>query len=546
MHRLQDLVRLHREGVPGRTAARLLKMGRNTIARYTKALATAGLLDGNPKDLPTMETLRAAVDEHAPAKTPKQQKSSIERWLPIVDSKYAAKVPPTAIYDFLRLEHADFDGSLSAIKRRCAALRRAAGVQPEDVTMPVDTVAGDVAQVDFGYVGKLFDPDAGKEKKAWVFVMTLGYSRHMVARIAFDQKVETWLRLHIECFEELGGVPKTVVPDNLKSAVTRAAFGVDDETVLNRSYRELARHYGFVVDPTPPHSPEKKGKVESSVRYVKSNFFKAHAPADIRDARVCLQRWMVDIAGQRRHGTTGKRPVIVFEQHEKASLRPLPRERMTLAVWHRAKVHRDCHAVFRGEFYSAPWNLVGRHIELRATRFTVTVYCDDQYICTHERVARGKRATIESHLPDQRSALRQRSRDHWQSLAYEIGKPVGDYVAAIFDSDDVLQKLRQVQAVVTHLQTFPPERANAACIRAMHYGNQSYAGIKDILRRGLDLIPIPGGGNRLAKHWSTKPRFSRVPSRATDDHDPRPDQRAEEAPTLWSPRDHGTPRAASE
>ena len=546
MHRLQELVRLHRQGIRGRAAARILKMGRNTISRYAKALATAGLLEGDPSELPSCEVLRAAVDKHAPLSTPTQQKSSIERWLPVVDAKYGDGVPPTAIYDFLRLEHPDFTGSLSAIKRRCAAVRRSRGVTQDDVTMPVETAAGDVAQVDFGYVGKLFDPESGKERKAWVFVMTLGCSRHMVARIAFDQKVETWLRLHIECFEELGGVPKTIVPDNLKAAVIRAAFGTDDEASLNRSYRELARHYNFVVDPTPPRSPEKKGKVESAVRYVKSNYFKAHAPEDIRDARRGMQRWLVDIAGQRRHGTTGKRPAEVFQQEEMQLLSPLPSERMQLVAWQRAKVHRDCHVVFRGEFYSAPWNLVGKHVELRVTRFAVTVYCDDNYVCTHDRVPRGKRSTIESHLPDQRSALRHRCREHWQSLAYEIGKPVGDYVTAIFDSDDVLHKLRQVQAVVTHLQGFPVERANKACIRAMHYGNQSYAGIKDILRRGLDLIPIPGDGNRLAEHWSTKPRFSRVPSRATDDHDPRPDQRAEEAPTLWRPRDDGAPRAASE
>jgi len=546
MHRLQDLVRLHRQGHPGRAISRLLRMGRNTVTRYSQALQAAGLLEGDPDELSDMETLRAAVDEHVPAATPPQQQSSISRWLPIVDAKYAAGVTPTAIFDFLRLEHSDFDGSLSSVKRRCAALRRARGVSPDDVTMPVETDPADVAQVDFGYVGKLYDSEAGKLRKAWVFVMTLGYSRHMVARLVFDQKIETWLRLHIECFEELGGVPRTIVPDNLKAAVIRAAFGVNEETVLNRSYRELARHYGFVVDPTPPRSPEKKGKVESSVRYVKSNYFKAHAPEDVRDARVGLQRWLVDIAGQRRHGTTRQRPAEVFQQEERSLLAPLPRERMELVAWQRAKVHRDCHVVFRGEFYSTPWHLVGKQLELRVTRVAVTVYHEDSYICTHDRVHRGKRATIESHLPDQRSALRHRSREHWESLAYAIGRPVGDYVSAIFDSDDVLHKLRQVQAVVTHLQSFPASRANAACVRALHYGNYSYAGVKDILRRGLDLIPIPGGGNRLAEHWSTKPRFSRVPSRATDDHDPRPDKRAEETPPLWRARDHGAPRAAGD
>lgn len=544
-HRLQDLVRLHRQGLPCRAISRVLKMGRNTIASYADALRKTGLLDGDPDDLPDLTRLREAVEqERGLPKLPRQQQSSIERWLPIVDEKYADGVTPTAIYDFLRLEHEDFTGSLSAIKRRCAALKRARDISPDDVTMPVETDPGDVAQVDFGYVSRLYDPEAGKEKKAWVFVMTLGFSRHMVARIVFDQKVETWLRLHIECFEELGGVPKTVVPDNLKAAVVRAAFGVDDETVLNRSYRELARHYGFVVDPTPPRSPEKKGKVEASVRYIKHNYFKAHAPQDVREARAGLQRWLVDIAGQRRHGSTGRRPAEVFAQSEKSQLSALPRERMELVAWQRAKLHRDCHVVFRGEFYSAPWRFVGKHLELRVTEHAVTVYRDDHFICTHRRVARGKRATVESHLPEQRSALRNRSREHWESLAYAIGKPTGDYVKATFDSDDVLHKLRQVQAVVTHLQGFPAERANAACARALHYGNYSYQGIKNTLRRGLDLIPIPGGGNRLADHWSTRPRFSRVPSRATDDHDPRPDHRPEEAAPLRRVADDGATRTA--
>jgi len=514
MHRLQDLVRLHRQGLPARSIARVLRMGRNTVARYSDALRSEQLLDGDAADIPETATLRAAINKHhGLPKLPRQQQTSIARWLPIIDTKFDAGVGPTAIYDFLRLEHGeDFDGSLSAVKRRCAARRRLRGVRPEDVAIRVETDPGDVAQVDFGYVGKLYDPDEGVLRKAWVFVMTLGYSRHMVARIVFDQKVDTWLRIHIECFEELGGVPGTLVPDNLKAAVVKCAFGVDGETSLNRSYRELARHYDFVIDPTPPRSPKKKGKVESAVRYVKSNYFKAHAPEDIRDAKRGLLRWLTEVAGKRRHGTTGKQPAEAFELEEKAHLRPLPTTRLELVAWQRAKVHPDCHVVFRREFYSVPWQLVGEHVELRVTRSVVTAYHNDEHVCVHDRVKPGQRSTNEAHLPDQRSSLRHRSRSHWESLAYAIGEPVGDYVRAIFDSDDVLSKLRRVQAVVTHLQSFPVHRARAACVRALHYQNFTYAGLKDILRRGLDLTPLPGGGNKLAEHWSQKPRFSRVPT----------------------------------
>jgi hypothetical protein len=122
------------------------------------------------------------------------------------------------------------------------------------------TEPGQIAQVDFGYIGKLYDPAERRFRKAWVFVLVLGYSRHLFAKIAFDQKVETWIRLHMEAFAALGGVPAVLIPDNLKAAVIRAAFGVDSETALNRSYRELARHYDFKIDPTPPCDPKKRAR----------------------------------------------------------------------------------------------------------------------------------------------------------------------------------------------------------------------------------------------------------------------------------------------
>ena len=95
----------------------------------------------------------------------------------------------------------DFKGTLSAAKRLCATVSKAKPVSPDDVVIPVETAPGEVAQVDFGYVGKIYDPAAGRERKAWVFVFVLGFSRHMFARIVFDQKIETWLRVHVEAFE---------------------------------------------------------------------------------------------------------------------------------------------------------------------------------------------------------------------------------------------------------------------------------------------------------------------------------------------------------
>jgi transposase len=306
MDRLQELVRLHRMGSGGREVARLLGMSPNTERAYRIALEAAGMLVGPIADLPTLERLKAAVEERLPRKTPPQQTSSLEDWLGKIEELWKKGVGPRAIYDTLRLEDEQFRESratLSAVKRVCLRLKRARGIQPEDVAIPVETRPGEVAQVDFGYVGRLYDPRARVMRKAWVFVLVLGYSRHMFARIVFDQTTETWLRLHVEAFEELGGVVEVVVPDNLKAAVIRAAFGVDGPTALNRSYRELARHYGFKVDPTPVRDPEKKGKVESGVKYVKRNFFRGRAGQDVDLAAAALHRWVHEIAGTAATGS---------------------------------------------------------------------------------------------------------------------------------------------------------------------------------------------------------------------------------------------------
>ena len=545
MHRLQEFVRLHREGRSFREIAHLLRMSRKTIRRYSKALAKAGLLEGSAADLPEVTALAAAVRKLLPASQPPQQSSSVAKWLPVIEPLVLDKgVGPTAIYDLLRLEHDDFDGSLSAVKRACAQILRKRPVQATDVTMPVETVAGDVAQVDFGYVGKLHDPDRGIPRKAWLFVITLGFSRHTVARIVFDQKAETWIQLHVECLRELGGVPRTLVPDNLKAAVVRAAFGTGEDPLIHRSYRELARHYGFEIDPTPPRSPQKKGKVERTIQYIKRNFFATREFTDIREARRELQRWLDEIAGERRHGTTGRKPRQVFETEEKPALQPMPASRFELVIWKRARLHRDCHVIFRREFYSAPWRLVGQDLDLRVTQASVAIYRDTEHLWTHDRVPPGKRSTVESHLPEGRREYRHRTREHWIDQAHAIGKPVGDLAEAIFDSDDVLCQLRKVMAIVTHLAEHPAERACAAAARALHFGAMSYPAIKDILRKGLDMQPLPDARQGLLS-WESRPRFSRVtPRTPPHDDNTRADAGAQEAPALRRAAEPGPPGAA--
>jgi transposase len=511
MHRLQELVRLHRLRTGARETARLLGMGPNTERQYREAVAEAGLLDGPVEALPGIEELKAAVlAQHPPPALPLHQSTSLGRYREVIAALVDKGLGPRAIFDRLRLEEPDFGGSHSAVKRLCRALARARGVRARDVAIPVETAPGEVAQVDFGYVGRLFDPVLQVLRKAWCFVLVLGFSRHMVVRVVFDQKIETWLRLHVEAFEELGGVPQTLVPDNLKAAVVRAAFTVDDQSELNRSYRELARYYGFKIDPTPPYDAAKKGKVEAGVKYVKGNFFVGREEGDVEPVRRDLQRWVYEIAGTREHGTTHKQPLGQFEAIERAALLPLPKTAWEPVLWRRARVHRDAHIALEKRLYSVPWRHIGQSVWVRATEHTVAVYAQDERVATHSRRGRGYRSTVEAHLPDHRGDLRHRSRAYWEHRADALGEEVGRYIRAIFDSDEVLSQLRTVQAVVTHLESFPVERARAACRRAEHFGSYGYGALKNILRRALDFEPLPEQAPALPS--VPAPRFARPAS----------------------------------
>lgn len=479
---------MHRQGVAYRKIARLLEMSPNTERKYRLAFGSAGLLTGDPEEIPTLDTLKMTLAVQLPPVEAPQQTSSIESFKDEI-AQMVDRAGPQAIYDRLRLENRDFQGSLSAVKRMYRRIKRERGPRAEDVVLVVETAPGEVAQVDFGYVGKLFDPKSGRIRKAYAFVMVLGYSRLMYVDLVFDQSVDTWLRLHVDAFEYLGGIPETVVPDNLKAAVTRCFFGFKDKPELNRSYRELGRYYGFMIDPTPPYSPEKKGKVESGVKYVKQNFFAPRQLEELEEAQTQLRHWLEEVANRRLHGTTKRIPREVFDTEEHATLKELPPRRWAPVVWKRAKVHPDSHVEFERRLYSVPFPLIGQQVWIKACGKSIDIYFDDELVTSHMRGSSAYN-TKDAHLPEGRRDLRHRGRDWWQKKANQISPLVGNYIEEVFEADDVFNQLRCVQSIVSYLEQFPVERAEAACDRARMFGNYTYQGIKRILVEGLDLEQV--------------------------------------------------------
>lgn len=324
------LGRLHL-GEPDRRIARDLGISRNTVAHYRLWATRHGVLPHRP--LPDPATL-AALLAPAPSERPAHEQSLVEPLRERVLALYERGVEGQAIWQLLVEEHG-FTGSYWSVKR---FLRRHAA-RARRATLRLEVGPGEEAQVDFGSAGQFLDPESGRMRRAWVFVMTLSFSRHQYAELVFDQTVETWRRLHRAAFEFFGGVPRRVGPDNLRAALVHAAL-YDPE--VQRSYRECAEHYGFLIAPCRPRTPEHQGKVEQGgVHYLKRNALAGRAFRDLHDGHRHLLRWCLEVAGRRRHGTTKQIPLEVFDHVERAALGALPLTPWQPVEWKRAKLHGD-------------------------------------------------------------------------------------------------------------------------------------------------------------------------------------------------------------
>lgn len=283
-----------------------------------------------------------------------------------------------------------FKGSYPTVKRYINKLKRS-----QNIFVRINTEPGEEAQVDFGYVGLTKD-DSGKSRKTWVFDMRLSYSRIDYYQKVYDQKVETFIAAHINAFEAFGGVPKYVRIDNLKSAILKASFY---EPLYQQAYKDFARYYGFSPLSCRIARPNDKGKVESGIKFVKGNFFKGRTFASGKDLDCQLKAWN-SIANQRIHGTTRKVPLEVFTEEEKSILSPLPPVRFSLAKIFTRKVYHDCHIYVDYNYYSVPYEYVGKIVDVEITESLVKVCYAGERIALYKRIAgRGSFSTVESHYP---------------------------------------------------------------------------------------------------------------------------------------------------
>jgi transposase len=477
---IRELLRHIQQTSSDREVARTTGAHRRTVQRYRRWAAQQGLLVGV---LPPLEQVQALLEQRMTAAAPPQTVSSVEPYRALAVRLYQEGVEGTAIWQ--RLREQGFRGHLSAVYRFLASLGSAELV----AVVRVEREPGEEAQVDFGAAGRMLDEATGMVRKAWAFVMLLSWSRHQYVEFVFDQRVPTWLALHERAFASFGGVPARVVIDNLKAGITKAAW---DEPEVQAAYRECAEHYGFLIAPCRPRTPEHKGKVEQGgVHYVCRNFLAGRTPTSLSQANQEVRGWCLGTAGLRVHGTTKQQPLARFSETEQARLRPLPAGPYDLASWKTARVHRDCYVVFEGAFYSVPHRLVGQQVRIRGGGTTVRVFtADHALLASHDRARTpGERQTHHDHLPPLKLPGLLRTRAGSQAHAAQIGPATAQMVHGWL-ADPALDRLPTVGRLLRLSQTYSPARLEAACARALRFDDRRYATIKRILAEQLDREPL--------------------------------------------------------
>ena len=386
---------------------------------------------------------------------------------------------------FDRLKERGYSGSYTSVRRFVHRLHR----REDQAVVRMHTAPGEEVQVDFGSAGSFLDPSSGRLRTAYVFVMTLSYSRHQYAELVFDQKVATWLACHRHAFEWFGGTPRRVVPDNLKAAVLEAALY---DPVLGESYRRMAQHYGFLVSPTRPRTPEHKGKVESGVHFVKRSFLAGQTFSDIREGNRRLREWITERAGTRDHGTTHRPPLALFHAAEQQALLPLPAEPFALVETRRVKLHPDCHVVIDGSYYSAPAVHLGKELDAYIFERVVQLFLGVELVATHPRaLGKGEWQTRNEHYPPHKAEYLTKTPAYCRTLAVHIGPSTLAVVEQLL-GERPLDRLRAVQAILRLPETVGRTRLEAACRRALFFSEAvSYRRIKEILDAALDREPLP-------------------------------------------------------
>ena len=411
----------------------------------------------------------------------KKASSKVEQYKDKIIEYLEKDLSGVRIYEELKL--VGMSMSYSALSRYIARING-----KKDICVRFHTDAGEEAQVDFGYIGMVPSPD-GKKKKAWVFNMRLSYSRLDYYEVVFDQKVETFIMCHINGFRYFGGVPKTVKVDNLKSAILEANFY---EPLHQQIYKQFADYHGCMIIPCRVRQPQEKGKVEAGIKYIKNNFFAGREFKDYKTLQEALRNWLDNKCNNRVHGTTRKVPRELFESEERSALLFLPIRSFIFPEIMRRKVYKDCHIMVAQNYYSVPYEYVGKTVDVERDDQLVRIVYEGKQVAVHTRDnSSGKFITNESHYPKYKNFTPKSElyREDYSKRMSEIGISASKLFRIILEQESY-SWYRTVSGILSLKKLYSNEVIKLSCKRALSFGIVGYRKIKNICESGSYNLPL--------------------------------------------------------
>jgi transposase len=484
MRQVYEVLRLKwAQGLSDRQVARSLGLSRPTVAHYVQRAQAAGLSWPLPDELDesALEQRLFPPPDATDAPTPPSpdwaqvhqelKRKGVTLWL--LWQEYKAAVPEGYQYSWF-----------------CQSYRAWAGQL--DVVMRQRHRAGDKLLIDYaGQTLPIVNRQSGEVHEAQVFIAVLGASNYTYAEVTWSQSLPDWIGSHVRAFEAFGGVPEVLVPDNLKAAVIHPHRY---EPELNRTYVEMAAHYGVAIVPARSAKPRDKAKVEVGVQVVERWILarlRHHTFFSLSEANPTIRQILADLNTRPFQKLPGCRQ-SVFDTLERPVLNPLPAQPYEYAEWKRVRVNIDYHVDVEGHYYSVPYALVKQQLDARLSEQVVELFHKGQRVASHRRLrVKGGHSTVAAHMPRAHRDYAEWTPQRLIRWAQGKGVATARVVETILASKPHPQQgFRSCLGIMRLGKRDGPERLEAACRRALKIGACSYKSIDSILKHGLDQTPL--------------------------------------------------------
>ena len=486
MRKIKEVMRLKASGLSIREISRSCNIPRSTVNDYLDRFSFTGL--SWPLD-PEMTDDQLNEQLFSPSSVRSRDVKRPEPDWHVLSKELKRKAVTLRL---LWQEYRESESDGYGYSQFCVLYRNWTKTLP--VSMRQSHKAGEKLFVDYaGMTMPLTDAKTGKVSAVQIFVASLGASQYLYAEATMSQRIADWIGSHVRTFEYIGGVTEILVPDNLKSGVTKACRYEPD---INKSYADMARFYGIAVIPARPRKPKDKAKVESGVQIIEREVL-----ARLRDRKFfslaelnTAIRELLSVVNKRPFQKLDASRLDLFNEIDKPALKPLPQGCYEYGQFLVSKVNIDYHIDIMGHYYSVPFRLKGQKVDVRVTERMVEVLYNGKRIATHLRSRKkGMHTTEASHMPKAHRAQLEWSPSRLMQWA---GKEVGAFCAGavehiIESREHPEQGYRACLGIMRLSKSYDPARVEAACRRALALEVCSYQSIKSILSTGKDYEPLP-------------------------------------------------------